>query len=52
MLNSNILLKFNGLRDIDKQVDSIKLIIDQPINKDNLPIKEIDVRFDDPIIRN
>jgi len=52
MLNSNILLKFNGLRDIDKQVDSIKLIIDQPINKDDLPIKEIDVRFDDPIIRN
>lgn len=51
-LHSGILLRFNGERDINKQVDSVKLILDKPSEKDKLPIKEIDLRYDDPIIRN
>jgi len=50
-LVDGLILRFSGQRDLVKQVDSIKLILNQPASQIENKPKEIDVRFDDPVIR-
>ncbi len=51
ILQDSLVLRINGQRDLSKQVDSIKFIQLQPAQTDQTQMHEIDVRFNDPIVR-
>jgi len=50
-LMDSTFLMFDGMRNMEKQVDSVMMILNNPQLSGDKKISEIDVRFNDPIVK-